>query len=236
MPTSPTTTVPVKLYSSVLLLIALFLLLPDMLPMARFFLVRREAKLTGVWLPRMERRSLRIAACVLQAVMIGYVLYNTSGNTWKLYHKQQTALNGYWIVDEAQGMPAQLRWHTIVVSSLYAIQAGPDDKLNWYTTKFLPKEHAVQMLGKQDGDGAPYADLHWSDEKEDGHTLEGEWQGQPAMVKMHRVAPPSFPLSLARLPLDPGISLQSLGDEASERGEQPGVRQAVGVSFQHERA
>lgn len=51
--------VPVKLYSTHLFLMSLFLLLPDFKPMWEFFVRRRTAALEGVWVPRSERRALR---------------------------------------------------------------------------------------------------------------------------------------------------------------------------------
>lgn len=53
--------VPVKLYSTHLFVMSLFLLLPDFKPMWDFFVRRRTAALEGVWVPRSERRALRIA-------------------------------------------------------------------------------------------------------------------------------------------------------------------------------
>jgi len=75
--------VPVKLYSTHLFLMSLFLLLPDLQPMWEFFVRRRRAALEGVWVPRSERRSLRIARrvalgvvcflCVWVNVLGGYI-------------------------------------------------------------------------------------------------------------------------------------------------------------------
>ena len=53
--------VPVKLYSTHLFVMSLFLLLSDFKPMWEFFVRRRPAALKGVWVPRSERRSLQIA-------------------------------------------------------------------------------------------------------------------------------------------------------------------------------
>lgn len=53
--------VPVKLYSTHLFLMSVFLLLPDLKPMWEFFVRRRPAVLEGVWVPHSQRRSLRIA-------------------------------------------------------------------------------------------------------------------------------------------------------------------------------
>jgi len=75
--------VPVKLYSTHLFLMSLFLLLPDFKPMWEFFVRRRAAVLEGVWVPRSERRPLRIARrtafvllcflCIWVNVLGGYV-------------------------------------------------------------------------------------------------------------------------------------------------------------------
>lgn len=75
--------VPVKLYSMHLFLMSVFLLLPDLRPMWEFFVRRRTAVLEGVWVPRAERRSLRIARrvafglvcflCVWVNVLGGYM-------------------------------------------------------------------------------------------------------------------------------------------------------------------
>lgn len=61
--------VPVKLYSTHLFLMSVFLLLPDLKPMWEFFVRRRPAALEGVWVPRSERRSLRIARRVAFGVL-----------------------------------------------------------------------------------------------------------------------------------------------------------------------
>lgn len=75
--------VPVKLYSTHLFVMSLFLLLPDLKPMWEFFVRRRAAVLEGVWVPRSERRALRIVRrtafvllcflCVWVNVLGGYM-------------------------------------------------------------------------------------------------------------------------------------------------------------------
>jgi|SRR5580658_6338605 uncharacterized membrane protein YphA (DoxX/SURF4 family) len=75
--------VPVKLYSTHLFLMSVFLLLPDLKPIWEFFVRRRPAALEGVWVPRAGRRSLRIARrvafgllcflCVWVNVLGGYI-------------------------------------------------------------------------------------------------------------------------------------------------------------------
>lgn len=75
--------VPVKLYSMHLLAMSLFLLLPDFKPLWEFFVRRGPSALQGSWVPRSERRPLRIARriafafvcmlCVWVNVLGGYM-------------------------------------------------------------------------------------------------------------------------------------------------------------------
>ena len=97
--------VPVKLYSTHLLLMALFLLIPDAAALTRFFLLSETSQLEGVRLPRFERRWLRRAAIALQILVICSVLFN---NVWSGYKnvKEYSAsyfkdapLRGIWITD-----------------------------------------------------------------------------------------------------------------------------------------
>jgi uncharacterized membrane protein YphA (DoxX/SURF4 family) len=67
--------VPVKLYSSLDVLMALFLLLPSMSSLLEFFLLRRDARLGGVWVRRPQRRSLRVAWYCVGVLVIGHLLY-----------------------------------------------------------------------------------------------------------------------------------------------------------------
>lgn len=186
--------IPVKLFSAMLLLMALFLLAPDLQPMWRFFLARREALLTGVWLPRVERKPLRIATYCLQAVTIGYVLYATGWSTWKDWRLAQTPLKGNWVVDDAQGPPADMHWQTVLVDNPFMIRGGPTGKLQRYYVTYLPKQNTVEMRGpfKDDGPGDLQGQLRWNDAGGGKMMLTGSWFGRPTSVAMHRVPPPQF--------------------------------------------
>jgi hypothetical protein len=66
--------VPVKLYSTHLCAAAVFLLIPDLHAMFRFFLQRREATLSRPWLPLSENPTLRRATKILHAVVVLFAL------------------------------------------------------------------------------------------------------------------------------------------------------------------
>jgi len=67
--------VPVKLYSSLYVLMALFVLLPDVRSLFQFFLRRGDARLSGVWVRLPKRKSLRVAGYCVGVLVIGHLLY-----------------------------------------------------------------------------------------------------------------------------------------------------------------
>ena len=83
--------VPVKLYSTLYVLMALFLLLPDIPSLFQFFLRRRGTRLGGVWVRRPERRSLRITGYCLWILVIGHLLYLQVGADAKRWSQRRTS-------------------------------------------------------------------------------------------------------------------------------------------------
>ncbi len=186
--------VPVKLYSSELLLMGAFLLLPDIVPMWRFFLRRQEAKLTGVWLRRSERRALRVTAHCLQAFTIVGLLYSTAVTSWRMWQSGQTPLRGTWAVDAATGKLAEQHWAVFNSESTYMVQAGPADKPVAFRVQIVPKQKLVEMTPREAQTEKPQGELHWGTEQAGHMTLTGTWSGEPASVSMHRVYLPKSAL------------------------------------------
>jgi uncharacterized membrane protein YphA (DoxX/SURF4 family) len=83
--------VPVKLYSSLYVLMALFLLLPDVPSLFQFFLRRCDARLGGVWVRRPERRSLRVGWYCVQALVVGHLLYMQVSADAKQWRQRRTS-------------------------------------------------------------------------------------------------------------------------------------------------
>lgn len=97
--------VPVKLFAFNLLLALLFLMLPDLPSLFRFFWKHQPSAPVGVWYPPMQRRSLRITARSIEVVYIVAVLLIPPlvfGIGW---HREQvgasapTPLLGAWHLD-----------------------------------------------------------------------------------------------------------------------------------------
>jgi len=102
--------VPVKLFAAGLLFATMFVVLPDLRPLYRFFCLHQPAMPVGVWAPRTSRRSLRITLRVVEIVYTAaliVVLPTLVGIAW---HRGQVAartpspLLGAWHLDP--GHPA----------------------------------------------------------------------------------------------------------------------------------
>jgi uncharacterized membrane protein YphA (DoxX/SURF4 family) len=177
--------VPVKLYSTHLLLMSVFLLLPDMRPMWEFFVRRRTAALTGVWVPRAERRPLRIARrvafglvcflCVWVNVLGGYLGRRTPQPHAPLY--------GIWSVDSVTGWPDANVPQRIVLDGVHGVQIRSDDgEQRWYPVEYNAAERSILFV-KRDKEAV----LRW-DAPVGGKTqLRGDWMGVPVTINVHRI-------------------------------------------------
>jgi hypothetical protein len=183
--------VPVKLYSTQLLLISLFLLLPDALPLWRFLFVRREAVLAGVWLPRWERKPLRIGAHILQGLVVLAALVGIGWGTFQWTHgivKVASPLQGVYAVDAATGFGANMKWVKIVLDNQYFIAAGPDAKPTFIQATYDLKTQTMNMAN-------PKASLHWTRDAAGALTLAGTFNNAPASMTLHKTSPDTFQLN-----------------------------------------
>jgi hypothetical protein len=193
--------VPVKLYSSLYLAMALFLLLPDAGPLWRFFVAQRDAKLTGIPLPLSERRVLRFAATVLQVLVIGHMLWISVGSSYAMWRKgppkmaapavliatAASGIDGSWVVDSSSGWPPASEWKTVTIGS---IRYGGVDYIGAELASGITRNYSettdlqshIHFLRLDD------TELTWSVDAHGIATLEGKWKGQPARLTMHACA------------------------------------------------
>jgi uncharacterized membrane protein YphA (DoxX/SURF4 family) len=185
--------VPVKLYSTHLLVMSLFLLLPDYRPMWEFFVRRRKAELKDVWVPRAERRSLRVARrvalglvcflCVWVNVLGGYLGRPARGERAPLY--------GLWSVDSVTGWPDGAAPRTMTLDTTqYALIKGADGRQVWYPVQYDAAQQSIRFVNVNKG-----AALHWEAPAAGRVELRGEWMGAPVMLSMHRVDPDTYLLT-----------------------------------------
>jgi hypothetical protein len=177
--------VPVKLYSTHLFVMSLFLLLPDFKPMCEFFVRRRAAALQNVWVPRSERRPLRIARrvafglvcflCVWVNVLGGYLGRQTSPPHAPLY--------GVWSVDGVTGWPdGSVPQRITLEGPQYAQVNAADDRQTRYLVQYDEAQHSIRFIFTDKGALL----LRWDVAPAGKAELRGEWMGGPVTLSMHR--------------------------------------------------
>lgn len=191
--------VPVKLYSSHLFLMCIFLLAPDLAALWHFFVAHRLARLEGVWLPRFERRHLRLAAVVLQAVVILSILFNFGHGSYlgmRRYHVAQSPLTGVWDViavdahnsDSAPSAFAPAAWQQAVFENrsygnMTTVRAKSGRWFGLKTEIKSPEAHTVKlglMQGKETGE------FTFARPDEQDLVLTGSWDGVPTTIRFNR--------------------------------------------------
>ena len=210
--------VPVKLFSSRLLLMSLFLLAPDGRRLFDFFILHRPME-AQAFTPRFRSRKLNQAALVSKIVVL--VLYLTIGilNTREMWLPKLTGapkklLQGVWLVDEFKSENQILpplttdkqRWkHLIVEASLIP---GTQVKAIGIITPMGDISHARRHACRIDEakrtltltpsdnkkDLPPSAVLTFEQPKPDQLALTGTCDGKPVEVKLHRIPDSKFPL------------------------------------------
>ena len=99
--------VPVKLYAGHLLLLSLFVILPDIQPLFRFFWLHQPAEPTGVWVPPSSRRWFRRATIAVEIVFVLLTVGGTTAEIGPEYRKSHASrlapcpLRGAWRIDAA---------------------------------------------------------------------------------------------------------------------------------------
>jgi hypothetical protein len=187
--------VPVKLFSTHLLLASLFLLLPDAAALWRIFFAGGSAALTGLYLPPWERRPLRWASRILQVLIIGSIFYQSAVVSYR--EKQEMpvghaplSLYGVWAIDKADGLPPQETWTKVIMDDpdgMYLVRS--DGKRDWYFVNFDRTNTRIEFLRT-----AKPTTLQWTNGTNRTLVLSGSWLGNPVTMSLHRLTPDIFPL------------------------------------------
>jgi uncharacterized membrane protein YphA (DoxX/SURF4 family) len=187
--------VSVKLFSSELLIMSLFLLLPDLGPMWRFFIRRQDARLSAGSVPLRKRRALSVAAHCLQVLTIGYILYTSGFTAWKSWHDGRTPLSGPWTVQAAYGALKAENWSSLYTSGADALHVASGPQGQWLAVKIDVATRSVSIFGDAHDDSAtekyPAGTLRWTSDHDGIMQLTGTWHGQPASLSLRKVSPNS---------------------------------------------
>jgi hypothetical protein len=149
--------VPVKLFAAHLVLFALFVILPDVKPLFRFFVLNKSAEPKGVWVPPVSR------AGMLKAMKIAEVCYlvlavvtsaNAINNRWTAFKEGQkpSPLIGAWTVTDASPAPIKTAedrpWTNIYFDNTYRAMVRDNSGQLWrYNLKYDAAKHTVNILG-----------------------------------------------------------------------------------------
>jgi uncharacterized membrane protein YphA (DoxX/SURF4 family) len=199
--------VPVKLLSFNLILMALFLLGPNLQRLADFFLRHRPTEsAVPVALPLQSKRALRIAATA-QVVLWLWIIGNNIYGDWDAWHqfgpgRSRPPLYGIWDLDQltvdGQLRPALLtdsdRWRRIVFDFPGTAQIQQmDDVRKSFGTDIDEKKNTL-TLTKHD-DQKWKANLTYNRPAADQLQLEGTWAGHKVQMHLKREDETKFPLN-----------------------------------------
>ncbi|HEX4961833.1 MAG TPA: hypothetical protein VF173_13400 [Thermoanaerobaculia bacterium] len=191
--------VPVKLFSSHLLAMAIFLVAPHLRRLANLLVLNRPvppAPDPGLLRRRWPRR-VALACKVVLAVGFSLFMVNMAREELTAFYSAHSPLRGVWNVDELQvdglaGPPPGvevLQWRRVIFDyqTFFAIQLTSDSRQR-YGLK-LDEAKKTLALTKR-GDPAWKSALTYQRPAPDRLTLEGTFEGKKVRASLHRVAEP----------------------------------------------
>lgn len=195
--------VPVKLLSSHLLLMAIFLILPDVRRLLNLLVFNRPAPPAEIR-PLFRRRWLNLSGLVLRSVFVfgfaGFFLYNAWEGSKEYGHRApKPPLYGIWNVEhfEVDGVVRpplvtdETRWRRVVFSypGMIAVQLMSDTRQRYRLT--LDPVKRELKLAKRD-DPQWRTSLSYAQPKPKHLTIEGTFDGHKVRARLQRVDESKF--------------------------------------------
>lgn len=201
--------VGVKRIAGNLLLLALFLVLPDLSKLMNLFLFHRPvpaAKLSG---PHWNRKWMKIAVAGIKATVVGYVICSLTLQTYAwtkplapsearpplygLYKVQHFVRGGREIV---AGDPFD--WQLVAIDGWSKTDTGlavrlPNETWEWYQASYNAPKHIVTIWHMGAG-RSQRSSLTYRETGPGNVLLKGPLKNQPTEITLHRIPVPSFPL------------------------------------------
>jgi hypothetical protein len=196
--------VPVKQYSIHLLLMAVFLVVPDMKRLANVLVLNRPAAPANL-APPWTARWARISALALSLLFLGYLLFVDARQNLAFANQSgpgaaRPPLYGTFDIEElvrnGQLRPPLLtdasRWRRLVVSYPQVLSVRwMDGTLHRYRTQYAPAKHAVALSAWEKQPGKPDSGCAltytWPDK--DHLVLRGTLLGDAVTIRLRRVEP-----------------------------------------------
>ena len=197
--------VPVKLYSTNLLLMAVFLVAPDVRRLVDVFILNRPTPPSGVATIRFERRAARIGVTVFQLVFTGIFLFGQVSSDWKAYQRRyvnpdRPPIYGLYRVETflrgGREMPPlatdQTRWNWLIAQSPRGLAIQNMDGLppQFFPAQYDAVNHHVVLAVR----GVRYA-LIYTYPDPDHLLFEGGSEKDTISVRFRKIDPSAFLLA-----------------------------------------
>src|SRR5579871_886900 len=198
--------VPVKLYSTNIVLMCVFLVSREARRLVDFFLLNRPTPASDLTAPRLPRRWMRISATAFQVLFVGYSLYGQIQGGWSAYkdryvHPQRPPLYGMYDVESftrnGQELPPLVtdasRWRKLVVQFPTVLNIKMmDDSIITYGTQYDASNSTVQLTAATTKiTRYPFS---WSRPDPDHLTLQGKLASGELTVRLRKIDPMSYRL------------------------------------------
>ena len=190
--------VPVKLYSLNLLLMAIFLMIPDLGRLANLLVLNRPTLAANLSAPEFQVRWIKIGAIAFQVLFVGYFLYGTVKEGWEGYkgfvlNRPKAPIYGLYEVESfnraGQDLPPLTtdvtHWRRVMIQSPAAFSVRMmDDSLHVFNTEYNEAKSSVTIDKK--------SLFNYSRPDSEHVILEGTLINGPLVVKLKRVDPSKF--------------------------------------------
>lgn len=189
--------VPVKLNLINLLLMLLFLVLPELQRLVDFFVLNRRVE-APVGRPLFRRKWLNWTAIALQVafgvVVMSYNLYQAHHKATHLIESSlNTPLYGIWLVDEftfnGQVLPPLLtdtvRWQRVIIENSTAVVLLMTNQPAYYNLQFNPQKSRMRLIKFHEWGSK--GELSYQSSPSGRLTLTGELEGHPVNITLHRL-------------------------------------------------
>ncbi len=196
--------VPVKLFSFHLLIMSVWLLLPDLQRLANFFVLNRAVK-PHINNPFFQRRWLNVSLFVAQ-LLLG--MYLASTDLYSSYQRARTSgylappapLYGIWMVDEftvggqSPQPDDQSRWQQAIFDNSYEVVF---QSVNGKRQRFIHQTNVQKKtvtVWRRENPGQRMQ-IAFDRPQSDAMTLDGNVDGEQIHARLHRVPEPKFMLN-----------------------------------------
>ncbi|HKV06936.1 MAG TPA: hypothetical protein VJ725_02285 [Thermoanaerobaculia bacterium] len=196
--------VPVKLFSSHLLLAGVFLLLPDLARLANLFVLNRRvqpAPLPPLFANRRLDRAVVAVRTLFFLGLAGYMLYSSRQMRMQ-FEASRSPLRGIWKVEEfvldGQVRPPlttdPVRWRRVIFDYPQRATIQPMDAPGrYYMIKLDPRKRSLELTGRDDP--KTKSTLTYERPKPDVLLLTGAFEGKPVRARLLREEETKLPLT-----------------------------------------